>query len=104
MDRLTGGETAAQMRDIIIASLESSKLFVLTENQEKADAILRGAAEDLVYTEQHSTSDGANTHLNVAIPRSGYGSRSGSAGIGIRRQRIGAFAPSGGTKRWPRCG
>ncbi len=82
VDRLTGGETAAQMRDIIIASLESSKLFVLTENQEKADAILRGAAEDLVYTEQHSTSDGANTHLNVAIPRSGYGSRSGSVGTG----------------------
>jgi hypothetical protein len=82
VDRLTGGETAAQMRDIIIASLESSKLFVLTENEEKADAILRGAAEDLVYTEQHSTSDGANGRLSVAIPRSGYGSRSGSAGTG----------------------
>lgn len=82
VDRLTGGETAAQMRDIIIASLESSKLFVLTENEEKADATLRGAAEDLVYTEQHSTSDGANAHLSVALPRSGYGSRSGSAGTG----------------------
>jgi hypothetical protein len=82
VDRLTGGETAEQMRDIIIASLEGSKLFVLTENQEKADATLRGAAEDLVYTEQHSTSEGANSHLSVAIPRSGYGSRSGSAGTG----------------------
>jgi hypothetical protein len=81
VDRLTGGETAAQMRDIIIASLESSKLFVLTENEEKADAILRGAAEDLVYTEQHSISDGANARLNVGIPRSGNGSRSGSAGV-----------------------
>lgn len=83
VDRLTGGETAAQMRDIIIASLESAKLFVLTENQEKADAILRGAAEDLVYNEVHSSSDGVNTHLNVAIPRSGYGSRSGAAGLGF---------------------
>ncbi|MGA7234225.1 MAG: hypothetical protein WBY44_01000 [Bryobacteraceae bacterium] len=82
VDRLTGGETAAQMRDIIIASLESSKLFVLTENEEKADATLRGAAEDLVYTEQHSTSDGANSHLSVVLPRSGYGSRSGTAGTG----------------------
>jgi hypothetical protein len=82
VDRLTGGETAAQMRDIIIASLESSKLFVLTENEEKADATLRGAAEDLVYTEQHSTSEGANGHLSVVLPRSGYGSRSGTAGTG----------------------
>ncbi len=82
VDHLTGGETAAQMRDIIIASLEGAKLFVLTENQEKADAVLRGAAEDLVYTEVHSSSDSANSHLAVAIPRSGYGSRSGSAGTG----------------------
>ena len=82
VDRLTGGETAAQMRDIIIASLEGAKLFVLTENQEKADAILRGAAEDLVYSEVHNSSDGANSHISVAIPRSGYGSRSGSAGLG----------------------
>ena len=83
VDHLTGGETAAQMRDIIIASLEGAKLFVVTENQEKADAVLRGAAEDLVYTEVHSSSDSANSHLNVAIPRSGYGSRSGSAGAGF---------------------
>ena len=32
VDRLTGGETAAQMRDLIISSLQGSKLFVLTEN------------------------------------------------------------------------
>jgi len=30
VDRLTGGETAAQMRDLIISSLQGSKLFVLT--------------------------------------------------------------------------
>jgi hypothetical protein len=33
VDRLTGGETAAQMRDILISSLEGAKLFILTENQ-----------------------------------------------------------------------
>ena len=51
VDRLTGGETAAQMRDLIIASLHGSKLFVMTENAERADAVMRGAAEDLVYTD-----------------------------------------------------
>src|ERR1700726_309807 len=66
VDRLTGGETAAQMRDIIIGSLQESKLFIVTENQEKADAVLRGAAEDLVYTDVHSSSDGVNAHLNMA--------------------------------------
>jgi hypothetical protein len=83
VDRLTGGETAAQMRDIIIASLESAKLFIVTENQEKADATLRGAAEDLVFTESHSSSEGVNTHLNVAVPRSSYNGRAGGAGVGF---------------------
>src|ERR1700692_4760644 len=63
VDRLTGGETAAQMRDLIISSLQGSKLFVITENAERADAFLRGAAEDLVYTDSFQTSDGVNAHI-----------------------------------------
>jgi hypothetical protein len=57
VDRLTGGETAAQMRDLIISSLQGSKLFILTENQERADFFLKGAAEDLIYTEEFESSD-----------------------------------------------
>ncbi len=63
VDRLTGGETAAQMRDLIISSLQGSKLFVLTENTERADAFLRGAAEDLVYTDDFQSSEGVNAHM-----------------------------------------
>ncbi|MSV34175.1 MAG: hypothetical protein EXQ47_01065 [Bryobacterales bacterium] len=58
VDRLTGGETAAQMRDLIMSSLQGSKLFVITENPERADAFLRGAAEDLVFTDAFSSSEG----------------------------------------------
>jgi hypothetical protein len=84
VDRLTGGETAAQMRDIIIGSLEQSKLFILTENQEKADAVLRGAAEDLVFTETHSSSDGVNAKLNVGTSHGASGYRADqSGGLGI---------------------
>ncbi len=66
VDRLTGGETAAQMRDLIISSLHGAKLFILTENQERADAILRGAAEDLIYVEAFSSSDGVNMHAGAS--------------------------------------
>lgn len=63
VDRFTGGETAAQMRELIIAALEGTKLFVVTENPERADATLRGAAEDLVYTDHYISSEavGART-------------------------------------------
>ncbi len=83
VDRLTGGETAAQMRDLLIASLQNSKLFVLTENADRADAFLRGAAEDLVYTDTFSSSEG----------ESGRGSASVSSGFG--RSRVGRALSQG---------
>jgi hypothetical protein len=83
VDRLTGGETAAQMRDILLSSLESSKLFVLTENPDRADATLRGAAEDMVFTEVHSSSDSINARANVGSGRSTSNSRGANAGFGF---------------------
>lgn len=70
VDRITGGETAATMRDILINSLEGTKLFIITENQERADAILRGASEDLVYSDVHSSSEGLNTRVDAGTGRS----------------------------------
>lgn len=70
VDRLAGGETAAQMRDMIIASLQNARLFVITENEERADAILRGSGEDLVYTETHATGDSLNAHASLGTSRS----------------------------------
>ena len=85
VDRLTGGETAAQMRDILISSLEGAKLFILTENQERADAVLRGASEDLVFTETHTSSDSINAHANLGLRTGGSTrtSRGESAGLGV---------------------
>ena len=83
VDHLTGGETAAQMRDILLSSLESSKLFVLTENPERADATLKGAAEDLVFTEVHSSSESINARSNVGVGRSNSVSRGAYGGIGV---------------------
>jgi hypothetical protein len=89
VDRLTGGETAAQMRDMLVSSLEGSKLFVVTENQERADAFLRGAAEDLVFTDVHSSSEGINARTNLGTSRSARGysgvgsSNSVNGGLGV---------------------
>jgi len=83
VDRLTGGETAAQMRDILISALEASKLFVLTENAERADTTLHGAAEDLVFTDSHSSNDSINAHASIGSGRSTSTSRGSSAGVGV---------------------
>ena len=74
VDRLTGGATAAQIRDLIISALRGSRLFVITENEERADAFLRGAAEDLLYTNKYSNSESTGARGNIA------GSESSSTG------------------------
>src|SRR3954471_4044669 len=66
VDRMTGGETAAQMRDLLITSVHNSRLFVITANPERADAILRGAAEDLIFTATSASSEGINVHAGGA--------------------------------------
>ena len=47
--QLTGGPAADSLRELVIASLDSSKQFVLTENPDRADATLKGAADDHVF-------------------------------------------------------
>ncbi|HLW77861.1 MAG TPA: hypothetical protein VKS01_12770 [Bryobacteraceae bacterium] len=84
VDRLTGGETAAQLRDIIISSLEGAKLFIVTENQDRADAIMRGAAEDLIYADTFQSSDGISMHGGASSSSgSSTSSRFNGAGSGV---------------------
>lgn len=85
VDRITGGETAAQMREILISSLEASRLFVLTEKEERADAFLRGGSEDLVFTDVHQSSDSLNAHANLSVRSGAYTKSSSgqSAGVGV---------------------
>ena len=88
VDRLGGGETASQIRDMIISSLQSGKLFVITEKEERADAFLRGSAEDLVFTDVHSSSDSLNARASVGMgsnpdkEAADRRSRSGSVTVG----------------------
>lgn len=86
VDRLTGGETAAQMRDLIISSLQGSRLFILTENPDRADAFVRGASEDLIYTDAFQSSDGINAHIGDSDNSSvGTSTRFNGAGGGASR-------------------
>jgi len=82
VDHLTGGETAAQMREILLSTLQSTKLFVVTEKEDRADAVLRGGAEDLVYSESHSLSDGVNGRGDAGTGRASGSSKGPYIGMG----------------------
>ena len=72
---LTGGATAEQIRSLIIGSLQESHLFVITENEQRADAILKGAADDKAFTDSFDSDDRINIHASAGS----YGARTSSS-------------------------
>jgi hypothetical protein len=76
--QLTGGPQADALRELIIASLDSTKLFILTDNPERADAVLKGAADDHAFVDTFDTSEGVNSRENGGKTSGGlYSGKSG---------------------------
>ena len=74
IDILTGGDAALQIRDLLMTSLHGSKLFIITEDEDKADATLKGAGDDEVFTDTFQSSEGINAHTQLGAGDS-YGTR-----------------------------
>ncbi|HVV47490.1 MAG TPA: hypothetical protein VHC72_19905 [Bryobacteraceae bacterium] len=88
VDQLGGGRTSDQFRDMLIASMQGTGLFVLTENPDRADATLKGSGDDLIYTEERASSDSIGVRANAGGSSSSRGRNSGasssaSAGVGV---------------------
>jgi hypothetical protein len=67
VDILTGGESAGRIRDLLMSSIQASKLFIVTEEEDKADAVLKGAGHDQVFTDTFQSSDSINAHSQMNI-------------------------------------
>lgn len=65
VDILTGGDEALKIRDLLMTSLQSSKQFIVTEDEDKADATLKGAGDDQVFTDSFQSSEGINAHTQI---------------------------------------
>ena len=63
---LTGGDAALQLRDLLMTSLHNSKQFVITEDEDKADAVLKGAGDDDVFTDTFQSTEGINAHTQMS--------------------------------------
>jgi hypothetical protein len=51
--------TAKQIQAMVVNSISESKKFIITENREKADAVLKGTALEKTHQEFHSLNDAA---------------------------------------------
>jgi hypothetical protein len=85
IDILTGGDAALKIRDLLMTSLQSSKQFIITEDEDKADATLKGTGTDEVFTDTFQSSEGLNAHTQVGGGANGSTRTTTSryAGLGI---------------------
>jgi len=84
VDELRGADGREQIRDMLIGSLQRRGLFVVTEDESKADAFLRGSAEDLMYSEYYAERGGLNVRgATSRSERESGESNFGSASFGI---------------------
>jgi hypothetical protein len=70
VDALAGDESAAAIRELLIASLQQSGLFVVTDNPDRADATLKGAANDTVFTDTFDSQESLSAHTNAGAYKS----------------------------------
>ena len=87
VDHLGTALGADELRDILMSTLMRDRLFALTENEDRADAFLRGTAMDVIFTEEHDSSDSISGHIQTSISNGGSyavrgSSRGASASIG----------------------
>ena len=86
IEQLTGDQSDSQIHDMIINSLQAAGLFVVTEKPDKADALLRGSAEDTVFSDSFQTSEGVNARASVNTgtgASKGIASRRAAASVGV---------------------
>ncbi len=79
------GAEGDMMRELIISGLNSTRLFVLTDNADRADAVLKGAADDKVFTDSLDVQEGISSRENGGKGSSGYAKLANGVygGIGI---------------------
>ncbi|HUA20013.1 MAG TPA: hypothetical protein VMB25_14795 [Bryobacteraceae bacterium] len=84
---LTGGDAALELRDLLMTSLHNTKQFIITEEEDKADAVLKGSGDDDVFTDTFQSSEGINAHSQISFGQSegtrNYASSSNSHSGGL---------------------
>ncbi len=87
VDRLLGNETADRIRELLVTSLHNSKLFIVTEDTDRCEATLKGAADEQIFMEQFQSSDSVDLRAGIgagtrSTKTTNLASRGVSVGVG----------------------
>lgn len=70
VEAFKGGAAADHLREQLIASIQRMKLFVVTEDEDQADAVLKGSAQADSYKTVHSGSENLHSGVSGSTSRS----------------------------------
>ena len=80
-------EASKSLQAVVINALDESKRFIVTENKDKADAILKGRSVQKTSQEVHATGEATGV-ARAAGSRSGEVSSSGGSAMGIQNSKL----------------
>ncbi len=83
VDKLTAGEGSEQIRDLLMSAVAGTGLFVMTENPDRADAYLRGGAEDRVFQETFDFKEGVDGRAQIGTGTTSRTSSRRSAALSV---------------------
>ena len=95
VDLLSGGEVGEQMRDMLIAAIQNTGLFAVTDNPERADAVLKGSTDEQVFTDEHHTTDSLGFHVSDGNGSTLWAFPDISVSAGMAGKQRGRPAPGG---------
>jgi hypothetical protein len=83
VDKFTAAEGSEQIRDLLLAALQRSGLFTVTENPERADAFLRGGGQDSIFVEDFQYRDSIDGRVQLGTGRTSTRTNSRSSAISV---------------------
>ena len=83
VDKFTASEGSEQIRDLLLAALQRTRLFIVTENADRADAFLRGGGQDSIFTEEFQYRDSIDGRVTLGSGRASTKTSARSSGISI---------------------
>jgi hypothetical protein len=78
--QLTGGPPADALRELIISSLNGMQRFVLTDNPDRADAVMKGAADEHAFEDVFDHQDGVGARTGAGAKTGGLLKSTGAFG------------------------
>src|SRR3954451_9284960 len=66
IEQLGGGRNSDQLQDMILAAVQNTGLFTITENRDNADAVLKGSGDERIFTEVHTSGDSIGMHASAS--------------------------------------